>query len=68
MSGLTLGHPSTEGIPVGSFVKATLNYLIDASEKPVIYTYELPSGSPKTTGKVEPRSVLIRNPRLGEEL
>jgi hypothetical protein len=41
---------------------------MDASEKPVIYTYEPQSGTPKTAGKVEPRSVVIRNARLGEEL
>ena len=51
-----------------SFVQATLNYLSDRSKKPVIYTYEPPPGIPKTTGKFEPRSVLIRNARLGEEL
>jgi hypothetical protein len=68
MSGLTEGHVSADNIPVGSFVQATLNYLVDASEKPVIYTYEPPPAIPKTTGKSEPRSVLIRNVRLGEEL
>src|SRR6266851_7070981 len=68
MSGLTEGHVSAENISDGSFVQATLNYLVDASEKPVIYTYEPPPGIPKTTGKFESRSVLIRNARLGEEL
>jgi hypothetical protein len=68
MSGLTEGHVSAENIPAGGFVQATLNYFVDASEKPVIYTYEPPPGIPRTTGKTEPRSVLIRNARLGEEL
>jgi hypothetical protein len=68
MSGLIEGLVSVEKIPVGNFVQATLNYLIDGSEKPVIYTYEPPAGIPKTTGKFEPRSVSIRNARLGEEL
>jgi hypothetical protein len=68
MSGLTEGHVSAENIPVETFVQATLNYLIGASEKPVIYTYEPPSGIPKTTGKFDPRSVLICNARLAEEL
>jgi hypothetical protein len=67
MSQLTEGHVSAENIQVGSFVQATLNYLVDGSERPVIYTYELPLGTPKTTGKFEPRSVLIRNARVGEE-
>jgi hypothetical protein len=68
MSGLTESHLSAEIIPVGSYVQATLNYFADASEKPVIYTYEPPTDIPRTTGKSEPRSVLIRNARLGEEL
>jgi hypothetical protein len=67
MSGLTEGHVSAENAPVGSFVQATLNYLVDGSEKPVIYTYEPPPGTLKTTGKFEPRPVLIRNARQGEE-
>ena len=33
-----------------------------------LYTYEPLLGIPRTTGKSEPRSVLIRNARLGEEL
>ena len=32
-----------------------------------LYTYEPLLGIPRTTGKSEPRSVLIRNARLGEE-
>lgn len=67
MSQLTEGHVPAENIPVGTFVQATLNYLVDASERPVIYAYETPPGTPKTTRKFEPRSVLIRNARLGEE-
>ncbi len=67
MSQLTEGHVSAENIPAKSFVQATLNYLVDGSERPAIYTYEPPPGTPKTTGKFEPRSVVIRNARLGEE-
>jgi hypothetical protein len=63
----TEDHVSAENIPIGSFVQATLNYLVDGSERPAIYTYEPPSGTPKTTGTFEPRSVLIRNARLEEE-
>jgi hypothetical protein len=68
MSGLTESHISAENIPVGSYVQATLNYFADASEKPVIYTYEPPAGVPQTTGKSEPRSVLIRNAHLDGDL
>jgi hypothetical protein len=67
MSQLTEGHVSAENIPAKSFVLATLNYLVDGSERPAIYTYEPPPGTPKTTGKFEPRSVVILNARLGEE-
>jgi hypothetical protein len=68
MSGLTESAVSTENIPVGSFVRATLNYFAESSEKPVIYTYEPPPGIPRTTGKSEPHSVSIRNARLAEDL
>jgi hypothetical protein len=68
MSGLAQSRVSAENIPIGSFVQTILNYLVDASEKPVLYTYEPPPGIPKSTGKSEPRSVLIRNARLEEEL
>jgi hypothetical protein len=67
MSQLTEGHASAENIQIGVFIQATLNYLVDGSERPAIYTYEPPPGTPKTTGQFEPRSVLIRNARLGEE-
>jgi hypothetical protein len=67
MSQLMEGHVSAENIPAKSFVQATLNYLVDGSERPAIYTYEPPPGTPKTTGKFEPRPVVIRNARLGEE-
>ena len=68
MSELTESTVSTENIPVGSFVQATLNYFAESSEKPVIYTYEPPPGIPRTTGKSEPHSVSIRNARLAEDL
>ena len=67
MSQLMEGHVSTENIPAKSFVQATLNYLVDGSERPAIYTNEPPPGTLKMTGKFEPRSVVIRNARLGEE-
>jgi hypothetical protein len=68
MSGLTENHVSSENDPAGSFVEATLNYFAEASEKPVIYTYEPPPGVARTTGTSVARSVLIRNARLAEEL
>jgi hypothetical protein len=68
MSGLTESRVSTENNAVGSFVEATLNYFVEASEKPVIYTYEPSPGVPRTTGKSEAHSVSIRNARLAEEL
>jgi hypothetical protein len=68
MSGLTESHVSSENNQTGRFVEATLNYFAEASEKPVIYTYEPSPGVPRTTGKPEAHSVLIRNARLAEEL
>lgn len=44
-------------------VEATLNYLADASERPVYYAYEPPAGTPRSTGKFEPHSVPIHNAR-----
>ena len=68
MSEFTENHVSAENLPVGSIVEATLNYFAESSAKPVIYTYEPPPGIPRTTGKSEPHSVLIRNARLAEKL
>jgi hypothetical protein len=68
MSGLTESNVSTENIPVGSFVQASLNYFAESSDRPVIYTYEPPPGVPRTTGKAEPHSVLVRNARLADQL
>jgi hypothetical protein len=68
MGELTESHASAENIPVGSFVQATLNYFAASSEKPVIYTYEPPPGTPRAAGKSDPRSVVIRNARLGGDL
>jgi hypothetical protein len=68
MSGLTESNVSTENIPVGSFVQASLNYFAESSDRPVIYTYEPPPGVPRTTGKAEQHSVLVRNARLADQL
>ena len=68
MSGLRESHVSTENNPIGGFVEATLNYFAEASEKPVIYTYEPSPGTPRMTGKSEAHSVLIRDGRLADEL
>jgi hypothetical protein len=67
MSVLTESSRSAENMPAGSFVQATLNYLAESAEKPVIYTYEPPPGIPKNTGKSEPHSVLIHNARLARD-
>jgi hypothetical protein len=67
MGELVGNQAPTATTPVGSFVEATLNYLADSSERPVLYIYDPPAGVPRMTGKSEPRSVLIRNARLAEE-
>jgi hypothetical protein len=67
MSGSTESNVSTENIPVGSFVQASLNYFAESSDRPVIYTYDPPPGVPRTTGKAEPHSVLVRNARLADQ-
>jgi hypothetical protein len=68
MSVLTESHVSSENNQTGRFVEATLNYFAETSEKPVIYTYEPSPGVPRTTGKSEAHSLLVRNARLAEEL
>jgi hypothetical protein len=68
MSELTESQVSSENNPAGGFVETTLNYFAEASEKPVIYTYEAAPGVPRTTRKSEAHSVLIRNARAAEEL
>jgi hypothetical protein len=57
---------ATENIPERSAVEATLNYLADASERPVLYTYDPPPGVPRMSGSFESRPVLIHNGRLEE--
>src|SRR5215510_4741663 len=44
-------------------VEATLNYLADGAERPVSYTYTPPPGTPQTTRRNSPRTVIIRNAR-----
>src|SRR5215831_18531050 len=68
MSELTQIQASTPTVPAGSFVKATLNYLTEGSERPVIYTYEPPEGVARITGKLEAHSMVIRNARLADGL
>jgi hypothetical protein len=68
MSELSESQVSTQAFRRGSFVEATLNYFAKSSEKPVIYTYEPPPGTPRSTGKTEPHSVVIRNARLERDL
>jgi hypothetical protein len=68
MSELNESRTSTESLPGGGVVEATLNYFAASPEKPVIYTYEPPPGIPRATGKSEPHSVPIRNARLAGDL
>jgi hypothetical protein len=68
MSVLAESSISAQNEAVGNFVRATLNYFAESAEKPVIYTYDPPPGTPRTTGKSEPHPVRIRNGRLAEEL
>jgi hypothetical protein len=51
------------GSGAANVVKASLNYLTEASEKPVYYAYEPPAGTPKFTGQFAPHLVPIRNAR-----
>ncbi|MGA6974896.1 MAG: CmcJ/NvfI family oxidoreductase [Candidatus Binatus sp.] len=44
-------------------VNARLNYLAEATPKPVNYAYEPPAGVPRSSGKYTSQSVVIRNGR-----
>jgi hypothetical protein len=44
-------------------VDARLNYLADATPKPVNYTYDPPAGVPRQSGKYAEHSVAVRNGR-----
>src|SRR5882757_3208448 len=44
-------------------VNAPLNYLAEATPKPVNYTYEPPAGMPRQSGKYIKQTVAIRNGR-----
>jgi hypothetical protein len=66
---ITEHRSSPEGNRTLDAVKAELNYLADAGEKPVYYAYEPPPGIPRQTGRFVPQSVSIQNGRaLGDEL
>ncbi len=51
------------GSGAANVVEASLNYLTEASEKPIYYAYEPPAGTPKFTGQFAPHLVPIRNAR-----
>lgn len=68
MSELSETEISAETLRDDGLVAAILNYVAESSEKPVIYTYEPPAGTPHATGKTEPKPVVIRNARLESEL
>ena len=54
---------SVENHRSASVVETSLNYIADATEKPVYYAYEPPAGVPRQTGQFAPRSVVVRNGR-----
>jgi hypothetical protein len=62
---LSIQEQAHAGIKV---VNARLNYLAEATPKPVNYAYDPPSGVPRRSGKYVEQSVAIRNARevLGE--
>jgi hypothetical protein len=68
MSELSETEISAETFRDDGLVAAILNYVAESSEKPVIYTYEPPAGTPHATGKTEAKPVVIRNARLESEL
>ncbi|MGH7865443.1 MAG: CmcJ/NvfI family oxidoreductase [Candidatus Binataceae bacterium] len=49
-------------------VKATLNYLVNASESPTTYTYMPPAGTPARTGRYQKHTVPIYDGRAAGEL
>src|SRR3984893_12391237 len=61
----SIQEQSDAGIEV---VNARLNYLADATPKPVNYAYDPPAGVPRRSGKYAEHSVAVRNGRevLGE--
>jgi hypothetical protein len=67
MDRITEEHGLGGNIPE-SAVETTLNYLADASERPVYYAYEPPAGTPRSSGKFAAQPVRIHNARsvLGE--
>lgn len=44
-------------------VEAELNYMTPMDEKPFVYTYRPPEGTPGRNGKIEPHRVIIRDAR-----
>lgn len=61
MSAGTLTTSTKEGLP---HIQATLNYLVEPTEKPVAYAYMPPPGTPQTTRRNDPRTVTISDARL----
>ena len=49
-------------------VKAVVNYTRNTGIRPVNYTYDPPSGVPRSSGEIDARKVTIRNARLEKEL
>jgi hypothetical protein len=68
VSDLSESEISAESLRPDGLVEATLNYIAESSEKPVIYTYKPPPGTPRATGTTETKPVVIRNARLQSDL
>jgi hypothetical protein len=47
----------------GNFIEASLNYIADSTERPILYTYEPPAGVSRQTGRFAEHTVSIRNGR-----
>jgi hypothetical protein len=56
----SIQEPADAGIEV---VNAPLNYLAEATPKPVNYTYDPPAGVPRRSGKYVEQSVAVSNGR-----
>jgi hypothetical protein len=52
-----------EQADAGIAVNARLNYLADATPKPVNYAYDPPAGVPRRSGKYIEQTVAVRNGR-----
>jgi hypothetical protein len=47
----------------GTFIEASLNYIADSTERPILYTYDPPAGVSRHTGRFAEHTVSIQNGR-----